>query len=307
MRRNKALAFLILIPLILMGCTIAPSQDTGDNGTLVIGEVYTLENGKSIDGNLVVVGSSFTMEEGSRVLGDISLIGSTTQISGQIDGDVFAFAGSSTLESSGVIHGDLNQVFHKLIQRDGSTISGEISTFSNPQTIQPVWSGFNIILPYISSPEKIITSRLVLSAVFLFLASLIVYLLPKQTQNVMHTLYSQPGVSWGRWFLGPVRDTCDHPGADRHDLPFPLCVDIAGCLDDRFAFRMDSSRNFTGKTDEPLVLLENGTDLADFYRRTTDCCSDKPDHAYSCCRIPFSCPVRLLRFRWGDHQPFRQI
>jgi len=78
MGKNKSLAFLILIPLLLIGCTVAPSQNNHDDGTLIIGEVYTLESGKTINGNLVVIGSSFTMEEDTQVLGDISLIGSTT-------------------------------------------------------------------------------------------------------------------------------------------------------------------------------------------------------------------------------------
>jgi len=201
MVKNKALFILILIPLILIGCTVVPSQSDGDSGTVIIGEIYTLEKGKTINGNLVVIGSSFTMQEGSQVLGDISLIGSTTQISGAVKGDIFAFAGSSTLESSGVVDGDLNQVFHKLNQRDGSTITGEISTFSSPQTIQPLWSGFNFILPFFANPEKMINSRLILSAVFLFLACLIAYLLPKPTRNVMRTIQNQPGVSWGVGFL----------------------------------------------------------------------------------------------------------
>ena len=201
MGKNKSLVFFILIPLILIGCTVVPSQNNHDDGTLIIGEVYTLESGKTINGNLVVIGSSFIMEEDTQVLGDISLIGSTTQIGGQVIGDVFAFAGSSTLEISGVIDGDLNQVFHKLNQRDGSTITGEISTFSNPQTIQPFWSGFNLILPFFANPEKVVNSRLMLSAVFVFLACLIAYLLPKPTRNVMRTIQNQAGISWGVGFL----------------------------------------------------------------------------------------------------------
>jgi cytoskeletal protein CcmA (bactofilin family) len=201
MGKNKTLALLILIPLLLIGCTVIPPQNNSDDGTLIIGEVYTLESGKTVYGNLVVIGSSFTMEEGAQVLGDVSLIGSTTQIGGQVNGDVFAFAGSSTLESSGVIHGDLNQVFHKLNQRDGSTITGEISTFSSPQTFQPFWNGFNLIMPFFANPEKVVKSRLILSAVFVFLACLIAYLLPKPTRNVMRTIQNQVGVSWGVGFV----------------------------------------------------------------------------------------------------------
>jgi len=201
MGKNKTFAILILIPLLLIGCTVIPSQNDSDNGTLVIGEVYTLESGKIIQGNLAIIGSSFTMEEGSQVIGDISLIGSTTQISGQVKGDIFAFSGSSTLESSAVVDGDFNQLFHRLNQRAGSKITGEISTYSSTQAIQPVWSGFSFLLPFLSNPEKIINSRLVLSAVFLFIACLVAYLLPKPTRNVMRTIQNQPGISWGVGFL----------------------------------------------------------------------------------------------------------
>lgn len=201
MGKNKTLAFLILIPLLLIGCTTAPSQTDSDNGTLVIGEVYTLESGKTIHGNLAIIGSSFTMEEGSQVIGDISLIGSTAQINGQVNGDIFAFAGSSTLESSAVIDGDFNQIFHKIHQNEGSQITGTISTYSSPQAIQPAWSSFSFLIPFFSNPEKILTSRLVLSAVFLLIACLVAYLLPKPTHNVMRSIQNQPGVSWGVGFL----------------------------------------------------------------------------------------------------------
>lgn len=196
MRKNKLL-ILLWLPLLLAGCAISPSTVDEDNSQLVIGEAFTLESGKVLTGDLAVVGSSLTLEEGSLVQGEISLIGSTAEISGKVAGDIYAIAGSTTLSSTAVISGDFNQIFHKLNMDPGAAVRGEINTYSTPSAFKPAWSGINILFPYFSNPEKMLTSRLILSAIFCFIACLVVYLLPKPSTNLVRTIKNQPGVSWG--------------------------------------------------------------------------------------------------------------
>ncbi len=78
MQKNKGFfLFLFFLILLLAGCTQTAVVQESDDGTLVIGEVYTLASGKTLQGDVAVIGSSITIEEGATVNGDISLIGST--------------------------------------------------------------------------------------------------------------------------------------------------------------------------------------------------------------------------------------
>ncbi|MGV8026947.1 MAG: polymer-forming cytoskeletal protein [Anaerolineaceae bacterium] len=202
MQKNKGIfLFFLLMLFFTAGCTSVPAVQKSDDGTLVIGEVYTLSSGKTLQGDVAVVGSSFTIEEGAFVNGDISLIGSTAEISGEVTGDIFAFGGSTTLSSSAVINGSIDQVFHEIDVEPGASVTGEINTYSNPFAFRQAWSGINAFFPYVTNPERVLTSRLIVSAVFCLLACLLVYLLPKPTQNCVRTIQNQPGAAWGVGFL----------------------------------------------------------------------------------------------------------
>lgn len=198
MQKNKSIFFLFLLTLFFIaGCTSVPSVQESDDGTLVIGEVYTLSSGKTLQGDVAVVGSSFTIEEGAIVNGDISLIGSTAVISGEVTGDIFAFGGSTTLSSSATINGNIDQIFHEMDVEPGASVTGEINTYSNPFAFRQAWTGISTLFPYVTNPERVLTSRLIVAAIFCLLACLLVYLLPKPAQNCVRTIQNQPGAAWG--------------------------------------------------------------------------------------------------------------
>lgn len=202
MQKNKGFfLFLFFLILLLAGCTQTAVVQESDDGTLVIGEVYTLASGKTLQGDVAVIGSSITIEEGATVNGDISLIGSTAAISGDVTGDIFALGGSTTLSSSAIVHGNIDQVFHELDKESGAAVMGEISTYSNPFAFRQTWTGLSAIFPYLTNPERVLSSRLIFAAIFCFLACLIVYLLPKPAQNCVRTIKNQPGTAWGVGFL----------------------------------------------------------------------------------------------------------
>ncbi len=184
---------LLLLPLLLVGCT----QISNNDGSLVVGEVYTLASGKTINSDLAVIGSSITIEEGATINGDVSLIGSTATIAGTVNGSTFAFGGSSSLTANALINGDFNQIFHQLTVDPQATITGAINTYTNPGAFKPAWSGLSYLFPYFSNAERIVTTRLILTAVFCFLACLIAFLLPQPTHKLMGTIQAQPAVSWG--------------------------------------------------------------------------------------------------------------
>ena len=198
MRKTRnILLFSFLLLLLITGCTSTPGTESLGDGTLVIGEVYTLENGKTLYGDVAVVGSSFAMEEGAVINGDISLIGSTAEISGEVNGDIFAMGGSTTLSSTAVINGDVNQMFHDLQLVPGVSVSGDISTYSNPFTFPNVWTSIGAIFPHLTNPTQVLLNRLIGSTLFCFIACLIVYLLPKPVQNCVNTIKNQPATTWG--------------------------------------------------------------------------------------------------------------
>jgi cytoskeletal protein CcmA (bactofilin family) len=202
MLKNKNLLLILLFSfLFITGCTsINTIQETRD-GTLVIGEVYTLASDQVLFGDVVVIGSSFTMEEGATIHGHITLIGSTTAISGKVIGDIFILGGSTTLTSSAAINGNIDQLFHEIDIEPGADILGTIDTYSNPFAFRQTWKGISTIFPYLANPERVLTSRMISSIAFCLLACLITYLLPKPTQNSIRTIRNQPGTSWGIGFL----------------------------------------------------------------------------------------------------------
>ncbi|NMC45838.1 MAG: polymer-forming cytoskeletal protein [Chloroflexi bacterium] len=196
MRKNKIL-ILFLFPLLLVGCTQISTPPSDNDGSLVVGEVYTLANGQIINNDLAVIGSSITIEEGAIINGDVSLIGSTATIAGTVHGSIFALGGSSTLTASALVSGDFNQIFHQVTIDPQATIAGNLNTYTNPGALRPAWSGLSFLFPYFSNAERIVSTRLILTAVFCFLACLIAFLLPQPTHNLMGTIQAQPAVSWG--------------------------------------------------------------------------------------------------------------
>ncbi len=200
MLKNKILTILLL-PLLLVSCTSAFVPDTSGDSALIVGEVYTLENGERMYGNLAVIGSNLTLERDSIVYGEISLIGSTADIEGTVVGNVYAFAGSTMLGSSATVNGDFNQLFHHLKTLPGAHITGETNTYISPFTLRTSWDGFNLIFPFFSNPQWLLLSRLIFSAAFCLLVCLIVLVAPRSTRNVMKSIQNQPGISFGVGFL----------------------------------------------------------------------------------------------------------
>ena len=198
MQKVRNILLLSFLALLLMSsCTPVQTTQTEGDGKLVIGEVYTLESGKTIQGDVAVVGSSFTIEKGAVVNGDISLIGSTAEISGEVNGSIFAVGGSTTLSSTAMINGDINQMFHDLELVPGVSVSGDINTYSNPFSFPKLLNNIGTIFPYFTNPTQVLLNRLIGSIIFCFLACLFSYLLPKPVQNCVNTIKNQPGTAWG--------------------------------------------------------------------------------------------------------------
>ena len=204
-------AFKIAMPVVLFLALAVPvtAYASGPaDGRVVIGGTYTLETGKSLNGDLVVIGGAATTEPGSRVLGGVALIGGTLQIAGEVEEDIFALGGIVTLEPTAVIHGDVIAVGAIVNRSDLARVEGQMTegTFDE---------GFNLGIPGIIIPRGQIERfdvplRGLAPFNFLFtvgwsvmkslllagLAVLVVMFWPERTARVSRSATSQPVVAF---------------------------------------------------------------------------------------------------------------
>ncbi|MBM3138194.1 MAG: polymer-forming cytoskeletal protein, partial [Chloroflexi bacterium] len=128
---------IMLIVLLVSGCSPGFESDGTPYyetfpGQFLVGDVYVLQKGQRIDGDIAGVGITLVIEHGAFVMGDISLIGSTLEIHGRVAGDLNIIAGSSAIRETAVIDGDVNQIFTTANINPGARVSGEINTFVIP-------------------------------------------------------------------------------------------------------------------------------------------------------------------------------
>jgi len=110
MMRSKWFAALLLAAvavLALPGVAFAAPVDLPAFDEIVLGRDFTLQAGRTLDGDLVVLGGSLTMEKDSQVTGQVAVIGGDADIAGSIDGDLVVVGGGATLAAGAVVNGDL--------------------------------------------------------------------------------------------------------------------------------------------------------------------------------------------------------
>lgn len=110
MMRSKWFAALLLAAvavLALPGVAFAAPVDLPAFDEIVLGRDFTLQAGRTLDGDLVVLGGSLTMEKDSQVTGQVAVIGGDADIAGSIDGDLVVVGGQATLAAGAVVNGDL--------------------------------------------------------------------------------------------------------------------------------------------------------------------------------------------------------
>ncbi len=187
------LLFTLVLVLALMFPTQAFAQGP-DDGKVVVGGSYTLEEDDTLDGDLAIFGGTAILEEGSTVNGAIVISGGSLTINGTVDGDVTAIGGNVVLGSTSVIDGDVNVVGGNLSKEDGYTVDGRINIG------QPGDFEFDVPnVPSIREPGRVdfspigdfmwgIFRALALSA----LAMLVALFVVQPTQRVKSHIISQP-------------------------------------------------------------------------------------------------------------------
>ena len=124
--KNKILHALILLALLLIPAAPAFALGPYDDGEIIFGGNYTLESGKTVDGDLVVFGGNVEIQEDALVKGSIVVFGGNVTLDGTMEGDLVIFGGSGSLGPKSVVEGDLVTVGGSVSRAEGSVVKGDI-------------------------------------------------------------------------------------------------------------------------------------------------------------------------------------
>jgi hypothetical protein len=168
---------------------------------LLIGEVYKLQDGEVIHGNIAGIGATLILENGSLIEGDINLLGSTLEVAGTVRGDINVLAGTSSIQSTAQIQGDINQIFHQINISPDSHVLGDINTFSIPAPVIVPLGKWTASLTELFKPTNWIAFQFSRTLAFCVLTVLIYYLFKKHTNRVIKAIEKQSAISWGTGLL----------------------------------------------------------------------------------------------------------
>jgi hypothetical protein len=192
-------ALVIFIFALPIGVRAAPLTDD----RTVIGETYTLESGRILDGNLNVIGGVVAIKEGATVNGNLFVLGGLVTIDGTIKGDVTAVGGTVNLNASAVVEGALNSPASYININPNARILGErteswnlpgmgIEPFANvrPHFFRPRTFTLLSILTQIG---KTLGTALLMVA----LGALLLLIMPKSAERMTRALLSSPWELFG--------------------------------------------------------------------------------------------------------------
>jgi hypothetical protein len=187
-------AFIVFTLALPYGVNAAPLTDD----RTVIGETYTLESGRILDGNLNVIGGVVAIKDGATVNGNVLVLGGLVTIDGTIKGDLTAIGGTVNLNASAVVEGNLNSPASYLNINPNARILGErteswnmpgvgINPFVNvrPQFLRPRTFTLLSILTQIG---KTLATALLMVA----LGALLLLIMPKPAERMTRALLSSP-------------------------------------------------------------------------------------------------------------------
>jgi hypothetical protein len=126
MKRVLMVFLLAALLLALPGTALAaPTLQEGGEGKVVMGGVYTLGPGQSLNEDLVVLGGVATLADGSTVNGDVAVIGGALTANGTINGDVAAVGAAVTFGPQAVVTGDVQSFAAAVTRAEGAQVQGQ--------------------------------------------------------------------------------------------------------------------------------------------------------------------------------------
>jgi len=200
---------ILLLTLVLpvFSARAQPAQEITTGSKLVLGGVYVLEEGQTLDGDLFILGGNANLNSGSTVDGDVAMLGGNLKADGKITGDVIALGGVVQMSKSTTVGGDVN-VLGGNIQGEGqATITGDINSDASATLPVIVPGGFHLRAPNIDlsfNPVWDFLWLLFQSFLWAALAVLVALFAPKPTRRVGEAVTGQPLISGGLGLLTAV-------------------------------------------------------------------------------------------------------
>ena len=124
--KTKLTTMILLLALLFLPNASAHAQGPNGNDVFLIGQNYTLNSDKTLNGSLAVVGGNALIEDNATVKGDVVLIGGNLTINGDISGNVAIIGGNLTI--SGKIDGDIAVVGGQAALTKTAEVNGDIAT-----------------------------------------------------------------------------------------------------------------------------------------------------------------------------------
>jgi hypothetical protein len=194
---NLIILFTILtITLVaLTGCTnLTATRDD----RIILGESYTLENGRILNGDLNVIGGVVVIEETASVNGNVFVLGGLVTIDGTITGDLTAIGGTVNLSETATLEGDLISPVSFININPNARVLGEridqwilpginLQQFTNLAP-QPVPVRTFALLPILTRIGKFLAMTLLMAG----LAALLLLIMPKPTERMTQALIAAP-------------------------------------------------------------------------------------------------------------------
>ncbi|MBI5963306.1 MAG: hypothetical protein HY863_07515 [Chloroflexi bacterium] len=130
----KLTTFILLLALLLVPTSNAYAQSPNGD-VFLLGQNYTLESGKTLDGGLAVIGGNVTIEEDAIVNGDVVLVGGNLSLDGKINGEVVLVGGNLTVTSK--IKGNIVVIGGQVLLTKTAVVTGDITTMGGQVEKEP--------------------------------------------------------------------------------------------------------------------------------------------------------------------------
>lgn len=164
----------------------------------IIGETYTLESGRILDGDLNVIGGVVEVETTATVNGNVLVLGGLVTIDGTIKGNLTAIGGTVNLHQNAVIEGDLiSPVSYVNVDASASIMGEQIDEWVIPGIGV---ERFMNIRPFIFRTRPInlfpvlmqLGRTLAITLVMAALGALLLLVMPKPADRMRKSLISSP-------------------------------------------------------------------------------------------------------------------
>ena len=194
--RLITLFFVIVIIACASPSTVFAASNQDDR--TIFGESYTLESGRTLNGDLNVLGGLVNIEEDATVNGNMFVLGGLVNIDGTITGDLAVIGGTVTLEDDALIKGNLFAPASYINQDENAIVEGERQENWNipwGEIYMPRFSQWStsfrpgmMIVPTINRIGRTIALTLVLAG----LGALLLLIMPNSTETMVKALVASP-------------------------------------------------------------------------------------------------------------------